>query len=152
MCPSSLGVGVSSHRNSVSLVPRLNCISRHQVSLTTPDTAHCPANMPDPVWTHFAYRQLWPLWSECNQNHAILYIMDLTPCICLGSILPNKVWIILCRTGPDLIWMAVQNSPGSGLDGMARFFSNAAGPEATTPISMVHASVPVCMYACMILT
>ena len=31
---------------------------------------------------------------------------DLTSCIWFGSILLKKAWIILCKTGPDPIWMA----------------------------------------------
>ena len=30
---------------------------------------------------------------------------DLTSCVWFGSIFPKKAWIILCKTGPDLIWM-----------------------------------------------
>ena len=42
----------------------------------------------------------------CSQNWAGLYMPDLTSCIRFGSILSKKAWIILCETGPDLIWMA----------------------------------------------
>ena len=31
---------------------------------------------------------------------------DLTSCISFGSILPKMVWIRLCKTGPDPIWVA----------------------------------------------
>ena len=57
-------------------------------------------NMPDPIQKHFGYGQLWSLWPVCSQNP------DPTSCIWFGSILPKKVRIILCKTGPGLVWMA----------------------------------------------
>ena len=34
--------------------------------------------MPDPIWKHFGFSQLWPLWPACSQNWAGAYIPDLT--------------------------------------------------------------------------
>ena len=65
--------------------------------------SNIPVNMPDPIWKHFGCSQLWP---ACSQNQARSYMQDLTFCIQFGFFLPKKAQIILCKTGPDLIWMA----------------------------------------------
>ena len=62
--------------------------------------------MPDPIQRCFSYGQLWPLRPACIQNWARLYMLDPTFSIQFSSILPRKAPFILCKTGPDLIWMA----------------------------------------------
>ena len=79
--------------------------------------SNIPVNMLDPIWKHFGCGQLWP---ACCQNQARSYTQDLTFCIQFGFFLPKKAQIILCKTGPDLIWMAC-----------FRFWLNASGPEAS---------------------
>ena len=65
-----------------------------------------PVNMPDPIRKRFGYGQLWPLRPACSQNRAGSYMRDPTSRMRFGPVLPKKAWIILCRTGPDPIWMA----------------------------------------------
>ena len=62
-----------------------------------------PVDMPNPVWKHFGYSQLWPSWQVYSQNRAGSYIPDPTSRIQFNSIFPKKVWIILYTTDPELI-------------------------------------------------
>ena len=64
-----------------------------------------PVNTLDPVWKHFGYGQLWPLWPACCQNWARLCMPDLTSHTWFSSVLPEKAWIILCKTSSDPMWM-----------------------------------------------
>ena len=57
-----------------------------------------PVNMPDP-------EAIW-LWPACGQNWAWCYMPDPTSHIRFSSVFPKKALIILCKTDPDLIWMA----------------------------------------------
>jgi len=63
--------------------------------------------MPDLMWKHFGYGQLWPLWPAAAR-------------IGLDS--------ICSKEGMD---HTVSNQPRSDLDGLVRVWSNTSGPEAT---------------------
>ena len=65
-----------------------------------------PVNTPDLIQKHFGYSQLWSLQSVCRQVQTRSYMPDLTSCVCFGFVLRKKAYIILCKTSPDLIWMA----------------------------------------------
>ena len=62
--------------------------------------------MPDLIQKRFGYSQLWSLQSVCRQIQTGSYMPDPTSCVCFGSVLSKKAWIILCKNGPDPIWMA----------------------------------------------
>ena len=62
--------------------------------------------MLDPIRKCSGCDHLWPLRSACSQNRAGSHMLDWTSCIQFSSVLPKKAWIILCKTGPDPIWMA----------------------------------------------
>ena len=57
--------------------------------------------MLDLIQKRFGYGQ-----SVCSKNWARSHMPDLTSCIQFRSVLPEKAWIILSKTGLDLIWMA----------------------------------------------
>ena len=63
--------------------------------------------MPDPMWKHFGYGQLWPLWPAAAR-------------IGLDS--------IFSKEGMD---HTVSNRPRSDLDGLVRIWSNTSGTEAS---------------------
>ena len=65
-----------------------------------------PGNMLDMVRKHLGYGQLWPSRSARSQNQAVHYMPDPTFRIQFGSIFPKKAQTILCKTGPEPIWMA----------------------------------------------
>ena len=58
----------------------------------------------------YGYGQLWPLRPACSHNWPRWYMPDSTSCIRFSSVFPKKEWIILCKTDPDLIWMAWSGS------------------------------------------
>ena len=60
--------------------------------------------MQDPIWKRFGYGQLWPLRPACSQNRAASCMPD--PTSAWDSVRPKKAWIMLCKTGPNPIWMA----------------------------------------------
>ena len=66
-----------------------------------------PVNMLDPIRKRFGYGQLRPLRPACSQNRAGSYMPDPTSCIRFSSVFPQKALILLCKTDPDPIWMAL---------------------------------------------
>ena len=66
-----------------------------------------PADMPDPIRKRSGYGQLWPLRPACSQNRAGSYMPDPTFRIHFSSVFPKKAWIILRKTDPNPIWMAL---------------------------------------------
>ena len=54
--------------------------------------------MLDPIQKHIGYSQKWA--------SLIIYMLDPTSCIWFSSVIPKKDQVLLCKTGPDLIWMA----------------------------------------------
>ena len=93
-------------RHLLSAVPWIS--EEIQRSILCP--RNTPVNMPDPIRKRFCYVQLWPLRPECSQNRAEQYMPDPTSRIRFSSVffffLTKKAWVILCKTDPDLIWMA----------------------------------------------
>ena len=85
----------------------------------------------DQIRKHFSYGQLWPLRPAGSQNRAGSYIPDPTSRIWFSSVLP-KAWIIklLCKTDPDLIWMA-----WSGFGQRHLVWKQAGVPESSGPVS-----------------
>ena len=71
-----------------------------------------PVNMPDPNRKRFGHGQLWPLLPAWSPNRAGLYMPDLISLFRFGSVFvcffsPKKAQTLLCKTYPDLIWMAL---------------------------------------------
>ena len=73
---------------------------------TSDDQGECPVNLPDPIWKHFSYGQLWPLQPVRHQNQAGLRVPDLTSHIHFSSVFPKKAWIMLCKADAYPIWVA----------------------------------------------
>jgi len=76
-----------------------------------------PVNMPDPIRKRFGYGQLWPLRpvmaitaSVQPESGRIVYMPDPTSHIRFSSVFTKKAWITLCKTDPDLIWVAWSGS------------------------------------------
>ena len=68
-------------------------------------------------------------------------MLDLTCRIHFSSVFPKKAWIILCKTDPDLIWMA-----WSGFGQMHLVWKQAGVQESSGPVSgrmqLAHYQLP----------
>ena len=93
--------------------------------------------MPDLVWKHFGYGQLWPLWPACSQiglDHVYARSNFLHP-----------IRFHSCKEGPD---HTVQNRPRSNLDGLVRLGPDGSGPETSQCARIIGPSSGRMQLAC----